>query len=28
MACGWTNGHTEIHGNSLEDPGVITTKVE
>jgi len=25
-ACGLTNGHTAIHENSLEDPGVIDTK--
>jgi len=25
-ACGLTNGHIEIHENSLEDPGVIDTK--
>jgi len=27
-ACGLTNRHIEIHGNSLEDSGVINTKVE
>jgi len=25
-ACGLTNGHIEIHENSLEYPGVIETK--
>jgi len=25
-ACGLTNGHIEIHENSLEYPGVIDTK--
>jgi len=25
-ACSLTNGHIEIHENSLEDPGVINTK--
>ena len=25
-ACGLTNGHTEIHANSLKDPGVINTE--
>ena len=25
-ACGLINGHIDIHGNSLEDPGVITSK--
>jgi len=25
-ACGFTNGHIEIHENSLEYPGVIDTK--
>jgi len=28
LACGLTNRHIEVHGNSLEDSGVITTKVE
>jgi len=28
LACGLTNRHIEIHGNLLEDSGVITTKVE
>jgi len=28
LKCGLTTGHIEIHGNSLEDSGVITTKVE
>jgi len=27
-ACGWTNRHIEIHGNLLEDSGVITMKSE
>jgi len=26
LACGLTNGHIEIRGNSLEDPGVMNTK--
>jgi len=26
VICGLTNGHIEIHGNSLEDSGVINTK--
>jgi len=28
LAYGLTNRHIEIHGNSLEDSGVITKKVE
>jgi len=28
LACGLTNRHIEIHGNSFEESGVITTKVE
>ena len=27
-ACDLTNLHVEIHGNLLEDSGIITTKVE
>jgi len=25
-ACGLTNGRTEIHANSLKDPGIINTE--